>query len=232
MNLGTTPPEDNRRARQDADTNAIYRPGHVESSNAFTRDPANDETALLTPVTDHTHALDRIPLTQRRRWQVALGSLGGIAALLLALTVYLWISSNSWQQRADELTVAAYDIGERLATEEEQVLAQQQQLDLLTQQLDTAQARLLALADEKAQERDSALDAQQEIDYLRELASIGGAVALTLTRCVEDHKTLVGYLKNIELYGAQEVADFEAAVNQICTAAINAATVYQEQLTG
>jgi len=219
--------------RPGTDTNAIYRPDYGTGEKPRVGiNPANEQTTVLTPVPERTAALNRIPLNERRRWQVVAAGLALVALILGALTIYLWVASDRWSARADTLESQAYDLGERLATEQAYVVDQTEQIDILTQQLATAQQRITELADETAQAGDDVAFAQQEIAYLRELVSLGGSVSLALNRCVNEQKTLVGYLQNAEDYSPSDIAQFKSSVDALCAAAQNANSTLQKELAG
>ena len=193
--------------------------------------PQNEETIVLTPVATKTDILDRIPLSERRRWQAVAGIAAVVATLMAGLVAYLWVINGQWEQRVDRLTVDSYDLGERLSAEQSQVVSLQGDLDLLNEQLTTAQERISELADEKAQLSDSQAAIQQEIELLEELAGLGGSVAFALNRCISAQDQLVEYLENSEAYDAGELAAYQDDVNTICTAAKNANDIFQEALT-
>lgn len=213
------------------DTGAYYRPDYSPSEKPRAGiNPANEETTVLTPVPERTGALDRIPLGERKRWQVIAASLGGLLLVAIGLTIYLWISSDRWSARADALEGEARDLGSRLATEQEYVVQQTEQINILTQQLATAQQRITELADQTAKAGDDVAFAQQEIAYLTELSSLGGSVSVALNRCVNEQKTLVGYLQNSSAYSASDIAQFKASVDALCRAAQSANSELQNQL--
>jgi len=197
----------------------------------FRRGPANDETTVLTPVTAATHILDRIPLSERKRWRLLAGGAAGLAVLGIGFSVYLWGINNQWQTRANDLSDEAHGLSERLTETRSQVVDLQAQIDGLNDQLDTAQTRLIELADEKAQEGDAAAYAQQQIALYQELSIQGGAVATALDRCVSEMDKLVVYLKDPGSWIPSEVAAFEASVNVICDSAQGANDSFQNALT-
>ncbi len=217
--------------RPGTDTNAIYRPDYGTGERPRPGiNPTNEQTTVLTPVPERTAALNRIPLGERRRWQVVAAALGVAVLVLGGLTIYLWITSDKWAARSASLEGQAYDLGARLSTEQEYVVQQTEQIDILTQQLSTAQQRITELADQSAQAGDDVAYAQQEIQYLNELASLGGSVSLALNRCANEQKTLVGYLQNSENYSAAEIAQFKSSVDALCAAAQSANSQLQSEL--
>lgn len=207
-----------------------YRPSGT--SRAVPRiNPANLETTVLTPVAAPTDILHRIPISERKLWRLLAGGAAGLALLSIAFSLYLWSANAKWQERADQLTSEAYNLGAKLAVEQSHVLDQQADIDAITQQLETARDRLVELADETTQAGDSAAFAQQQIAKYEELAALGGSVSLALNRCVNEQKNLVTYLKNPSLYSEEDVANFEATVKALCAAAQSANTGLQQALT-
>jgi hypothetical protein len=217
--------------RPGTDKNAIYRPDYGTGERPRPGiNPANEQTTILTPVPERTAALNRIPLDERRRWQVVAAALSVAILVLGGLTIYLWTASDKWAARSAILEGQAYDIGQRLSTEQEYVVQQTEQIDILTQQLSTAQQRITELADQSAQAGDDVAFAQQEIAYLNELVSLGGSVSLALNRCTNEQKTLVGYLQNSANYSAAEIAQFKSSVDALCAAAQSANSQLQSEL--
>ncbi len=212
-------------------TEAIPSPSSPRTGSVFRRTPANEETTVLTPVTAPTNILDRIPLSERKRWRLFAGGTAGLAALLLAFTVYLLVINNQWQTRADALTIESYDLGERLTDALGQIVDQQAQIDLLGEQLETSQERVLELADEMAQAGDNATYTQQQLALYQELSALGGSVSLALNHCVNEHEKLVGYLKNPGAWDPESLAAYEAGVNQLCDSAQSANATLQKALT-
>ncbi len=86
----------------------------------------------------------------------------------------------------------------------------------------TAQQKITDLADQTAKAGDDVAFAKQQIANLYELAALGGSVSVALNRCVNDQKTLIGYLQNSAKYNASEVAQFKSSVDALCAAAQSA----------
>src|SRR5674476_593032 len=77
---------------------------------------ANEETTVLTPVTDGTGALDRIPVSRQKLW-IAVTAMGVILlAVAIGLIVQLRSVSLKWEQQVTEVKAQNYDVGQRLAT--------------------------------------------------------------------------------------------------------------------
>ncbi len=213
------------------DTNAYYRPDYATGERPRVGiNPANEQTTILTPVPERTGALNRIPLAERKRWQVIVASLGVVLLAAIGFSIYLWIASDRWAARADDLETESYDLGARLATEQEYVVQQTEKITILTQQLATAQQRITELADQTAQAGDDVAFAQQRIQLLTELSALGGSVSVTLNRCVNEQKTLVGYLQNADAYTPSDIAAFKSDVDALCAAAQSANATLQKQL--
>src|SRR5690606_35290966 len=128
---------------------------------------ANEETTVLTPVSDRTDALDRIPVTQRRMWIIITAVLGVLVLASWYFVYDLWKVSRAWEQQVDDVIAQNYDLGERLATEQEHVVALQKDYDTTSEQLKVAQERVIALSAEAAQRDDNAEFYTHQINDLR-----------------------------------------------------------------
>jgi hypothetical protein len=190
---------------------------------------ANEETTVLTPVSDGTAAIDRIPVARHKL---------GIAVtvvLTLLLIASVWISvhlrnvSLDWEAQVEEIKAQNYDLGARLSEEQTQVVELQSANDQLTSQLKTAQQKVLELADEKAQQGDDVEFYARQIDDLTVALSTAAGVANALDRCIEGKTQLVGYLKEAEKYDPVELEAFEASLKIKCDNAV-AANVELQQL--
>jgi len=191
---------------------------------------ANEETSVLTPVSDGTSAIDRIPLSHKTRW-IVLTSI--LTALLIGMTVfagYLWNVSDAWSLQVDKVDAANTDLGERLGAEQSEVVRQQAQIDLLSTQLATAQARITELADINARTGDDVQYYVAEINARSELAATAAAVANALNRCVEGHQQLVIYLRDEENYDPADLTEYEASLTALCSNAISANVQLQAAL--
>lgn len=223
------PSSDTPTTPSNTPTDAIPSP---RTEQVFRHTIANEETTVLTPVTAPTNLLDRIPLTERKRLMLLAGGAGIFAVLLLAFTMYLLVINNQWQTRTEALTVEAYDLGERLTDANGQIVEKQAQIDLLGDQLETAQGKVLDLADEMAQVGDDSTYIQQQLDLYRNLASLGGTTSLALNRCVNEYGQLVDYLKDPGAWDPESLAAYEESVrNDICQPALNANATLQKTLT-
>lgn len=194
------------------------------------RNPNVEETTVLTPVGTGTSPIDRIPLSHKKRWIVVTSILGVLLIASLAFAGYLWDVSRAWEAQVGEITGVSTDLGERLATEQAEVVRLQEQLDVTSEQLSTAQKRITELADLNAQTGDDVQFYVQEINRQRELATTGAAVAAALNRCVEGQKQLVIYVRNSQNYDPTEVAAYEASLKTLCDNAISANATLQQAI--
>ncbi|MCJ7826827.1 MAG: hypothetical protein MUP36_01100 [Demequinaceae bacterium] len=185
----------------------------------------------MTPITAATNILDRIPLSERKRWRLLTGGSAVLSILLLGISVYLLVINDQWQTRADALTTEGYDLGQRLSDARGQILEKQATIDLISEQLETAQARVIELADDKAQAGDDVSYAQHQLSLFQELSALGGSVSLALNHCVNEHEKLVGFLKDPAAWDPGELAAYEADVNTLCNSAQSANATLQKALT-
>lgn len=195
---------------------------------------ANEETTVLTPVSDGTTALDRIPVSRQKLW-IAITAIG-VILLAVAITLMLQTRSSAlkWQQQVADVKAQNYDLGQRLAAEQAQVVTLQRENDQVASQLKTVQQKVLDLADEKAQQGDNVEFYARQIDELTTALSTAMGVANALDRCIEGETQLVGYLKDAAsttpTYDPIEIADFEASLKIKCDNAVAANVELQRVL--
>lgn len=191
---------------------------------------ANEETTILTPVSDGTTALDRIPVSRQRLWIIVTS----IGAILLIIAVILTIQSRNvahqWSTQVDDVTAQNYDLGQRLAAAQTQVVNLQADNDEITSQLKTAQQKVLDLADEKAQQGDNVEFYARQIDDLTVAFSTAKGVANSLDRCIEGKTQLIGYLKDSAKYDPADIAEYEASLKIKCDNAVAANVELQQVL--
>jgi len=192
---------------------------------------ANEETTVLTPVSDGTTALDRIPVSRQRLW-IAITAVG---VILLAVAIVLLLQTRSaalkWEQQVEEVKVQNYDLGTRLADEQNQVVTLQGENDQVTSQLKTVQQKVLDLADEKAQQGDNVEFYARQIDDLTTALSTAKSVGNALDRCIEGKTQLIGYLRAPANYDPVEIANFETSLTVKCDNAVAANVELQQILT-
>lgn len=196
---------------------------------------ANEETTVLTPVSDGTAAIDRIPVSRQKLWIV----ITAIGAILLAVAITLMFQARNasfkWQQQVEDIKAQNYDLGQRLADEQTQVVALQNENDQVASQLKTVQQKVLDLADEKAQQGDNVEFYARQIDELTTALSTAKGVANALDRCIEGQTQLVGYLKDAAsptpTYDPAEITAFEASLKIKCDNAVAANVDLQQVLS-
>ncbi len=156
-----------------------------------------------------------------------------LALTVLALTgvaIYLSDVVGQWEERTDELTDVNYSLGDQVAAQEETIESQTQQIDILTNQLNTAQDRISALANQSANSDDDLAYAEQRIELLSGYASTGAAIANALTRCVDGQEQLVEYLVDPGDLEEEEIVAYAESVDSLCTAARESNTEFQALL--
>lgn len=166
---------------------------------------------------------------RRRWWPVALLAL--LLAAAIALTVYLWQVLEEWQDRSDELTTAAYDIGEELAVTRGELDGARSELEAVRSQLTAAQQRISELAEEKARIGDDVATQNQLLDYQARVSQAAGKVAEALDLCVRSQQQLIVYLEDDpEAYDAEELDRFGNEVETLCQSATDANIQLQREL--
>ena len=191
---------------------------------------ANEETTVLTPVSDGTAALDRIPVSRQRLWIVITSLLAVFLIVTIGLLVKTRNSALQWERQVEDVKAQNYDLGVRLADEQTQVVTLQGQNDQVSSQLKTVQQKGLDLADEKAQQGDNVEFYAREIDNLTTALSTAKSVANALDRCIEGKTQLIGYMNEADKYDPIEIVDFEASLKIKCDNAIAANVELQRVL--
>ncbi|WP_291380200.1 hypothetical protein [Demequina sp.] len=194
------------------------------------RNAANEETTVLTPVSDGTAALDRIPVKRQRLW-IIVTSLLLVLLMVAGYIIYRLVDvSNQWEAQVEDVKAQNYDLGQRLADEQTQVIDLQGQVDTVSEQLRTVQQRILELADDVAQRDDNAEFYARQISDLTAVLTTASAVANSLNKCVDYKEQLIGYLKDPDNYDPAEVTEFENGVTKVCDAATSANSDLQTAL--
>ena len=196
----------------------------------ISRTAADGQTTPVTPVSDSGVAPDRVPGRRQSLWIVISSVL--VALLIVAGIVIYRLAdvSNLWDTQVQDVKAQNYDLGRRLADEQVKVINLQSQVDLISEQLSTAQQRVLELADEVAQRDDNAEFYARQISDLTDSLTTASAVANSLNKCVDYEQQLIGYLKEPDNYDPAEVATFEAGVTKVCDAATAANVTLQTAL--
>lgn len=198
----------------------------------FTRNPLNEETTILTPVTDGTAAVDRIPVGRQKLWIIITSAIAVLLIAMTGLSIYLGVIADRWSDQVDQVKQQNYDLGQKVASEQAQVVDLQNQLSVTTQQLTTAQQRVLEQADELAQRDDNVEFYARQINDLTSTVNTASAVASALNRCIDSKTEYIGYLKDSSKYSADDLAKFETGVKTLCDNAVAANVQLQQLLAG
>lgn len=195
---------------------------------------ANEETTVLTPVTDGDAAIDRTPVpdgapaiaripgSRQKMWIIIAAVSVALLIVAIIVVVHLRNVSLEWEAQVNAVKVQNYDLGTSLAGEQTQVVDLESANEQITSQLQTAQQKILELADEKAQQGDNVEFYARQIDDLTTELASAASVANSLDRCIDGKTQLVGYLKEPANYDAVEVADFETSLKIKCDNAVAA----------
>ncbi|WP_084127034.1 hypothetical protein [Demequina sp. NBRC 110054] len=167
----------------------------------------------------------------RLRWIMVTAFLALTVLSLTGVAIYLTDVVEQWEQRSDELTEANYELGDKIASQKETIASKTDQIDILTEQLNTAQDRISELASQSANSDDDLAYAEQRLEILSGYASTGAAVANALVRCLDSEEQLVEYLANPDDYDEDEVAAYAESVDELCTAARESNSQFQALLT-
>lgn len=166
-----------------------------------------------------------------RRAKVAVTLLAVTTALLIGSTVYLWRTSDAWEGRANDYEAVSHDLGSDLSDTRAELKATAAELEAVQSQLSTAQARIIELANEKAQIGDDREAQRLLVDYQERVSSAAGKVALALDQCVRGQNQLIGYLQNAELYDPKDLDAYATDVQDLCQAATDANSALQAELS-
>lgn len=166
-----------------------------------------------------------------RRAKVAALILAVTTAILIGSTAYLWRTSDAWEGRADDYEAVSHDLGSDLSDTRAELKATTDELSAVQSQLSTAQARIIELANEKAQIGDDREAQRLLVDYQERISSAAGKVALALDQCVRGQNQLIGYLQNAELYDPKDLDAYATDVQNLCQAATDANTALQAELS-
>lgn len=174
-----------------------------------------------------------LPLNQHARvWMLLSGVLGIMLIAALVIVGYLWNVNGKWQDQVSSLTVAGYDLGDRIAEHQKQIDQLNSTNGLLSDQLATAKDKVLSLSNEKAQWSDQTAFAQQQVDLLAGQIASAQTVVAQLGRCLEGEQQLDEYLAApVDTYTPEEIDAFRTSVDTLCTAATTATAEFQKSLT-
>jgi len=160
-----------------------------------------------------------------------------VAAALVALVItlvgtssYLYRTSYAWEDRAGQYSTTSSALGSALAETKRDLSGARAELDAVRTQLTTAQARIIELADEKAQVGDDREAQRLVADYQVRVSDAAGRVALALDQCVQGQNQLIGYLATPELFDEAALGQYTSDVAALCTAATDANDALQVEL--
>lgn len=190
--------------------------------------PDDDGSGAPTGESPTTPLAPAAPPRPRRRWPVV--TLAVVLVGTLAAGAYLAVLARAWSARADELDATATDLGRRLAQTQADLDQRSSELGTVQAQLQTAQDRLVELADEKARTGDDREAQRQLAAYQARVSEAAGAVASALQECVRGQEQLIGYLKDRERYDPASLAGFEGDVTSLCDQAETANADLQREL--
>lgn len=196
--------------------------------------PDGSGTVPVTVVGEPGH---HAPAHRRRRWpqRVAVVLLLLLAAALGAATWYLHGTTRAWEERAGEYLEDARGLGSEVASGRAELADTEAELAAVREQLGTAQARIVELADEKAQLGDDREVQRQLVDYQQRVSEAAGQVALALDQCVQGQQQLIGYLQSsvegTAEYDPDQLARFGTDVEALCQAATEANIALQRELS-
>ncbi|MDN4473700.1 hypothetical protein [Demequina zhanjiangensis] len=216
-------------------TASAASPGEDASQTSTRHDdaPTTSQAGAAEPTEAELEEQERLdPTTERRRWILLTAFLGVTVLSLIGVSLYLSDVVSQWELRTEELTEVNYDLGAQLADAQDTIEAQTTRIDVLTTQLNTAKDRITALANETANYDDDRAYTAQQIEQLEGLAATGAAVANALTRCIDGEEQLVTYLEDPENYEEEEILAFQESVEELCTAARDSNSEFQQLLNG
>lgn len=161
-----------------------------------------------------------------------------LVILLLAtagVAVYLYRTSQAWQERAEAYLAAGQDVGTELAARQAELAGVEAELEAVRAQLATAQDRIIELANEKAAAADDREAQRQIADYQERVTVAAGQVAFALDQCVQGQNQLIAFLETqIELAETGEALppNQEAIdqVHELCEGAREANISLQSEL--
>lgn len=233
------PPSDAPRAPSDETT---VLTAAAPAAKPTTRGEPPAEIASATPAPDgHPEPIagpNTGPAHRRRagRWRRAL-TVVLVIALLVATgaAVYLYRTSQAWQERAEAYLAAGQDVGADLAARQAELAGLESELEAVRAQLATAQDRIIELANEKAAAADDREAQRQVADYQERVSVAAGQVAFALDQCVQGQNQLIAFLESQieaaetgeELLPNQEAID---QVHELCEGAREANIALQSEL--
>jgi len=196
------------------------------TSSASDADTRVQATAEAPMASDPADSADPPRLRPR-----AVAVLLALLVLALVLAGYLGTTARAYQERATWGVNQARAIGVDLASTRAALEGTTAELEGVRTQLATAQARITALADEKAQVADDREAQRKLVDYQQRVSEAAGTVASALERCVRGQDQLIAYLGNTSAYSPADLRRFGTEVDGLCQSATNANQALQVELS-
>ena len=192
--------------------------------------PATAPVPAVLPTGPVTRSGPAPSMPRHRRQPWALLVLSILLALTLGLATYLLMTTRAYERRSAEWEAAARTTGSDLTQARADLEATTSDLTATRDQLATAQARIIELADEKAQLGDDRAIQRQLVDYQQRISAAAGNVATALSSCIDGQYKLIGYLENPGAYVQADLARFRTDVQTVCGAATDANAALQREL--
>jgi hypothetical protein len=192
--------------------------------------PASAPTSATLSIGPVPRDLPTASMPRHRRQPWALLVLSILLALTLGLATYLLLTTRAYEHRSAEWEAAARTTGTQLTQTRAELEATSSDLAATRDQLATAQARIIELADEKAQLGDDRAIQRQLVDYQQRISAAAGNVATALSSCIDGQYKLIGYLENPSAYDQTDLARFRTDVQTVCGAATDANAALQREL--
>lgn len=214
-----------------ADPRAVdLRAGTAAARPAGTPEAASGVPSATAPEHRHDEHAHVAPPARRRRRGWGLATLAVLLVAAAALATVLWLRVVSWQDYAARVEDQGRDVGTELATLRAQHEGTLGELAAVSDQLATAQERIVQLADEKAQVGDDREVQRQLVDYQARISQAAANVASALSTCIDAQNQLITYLEDAESYDPADLERFKGDVQGVCAAATDANTELQRQL--
>src|SRR5690625_6968789 len=119
---------------------------------------------------------------------------------LSGVGVYLYQTTEAWQDRSAALSDRVQDLADAVATLDDELEVTISALERTETQLDTARDRITALADEKAQLGDEHAVQQRLVEYQQHISEIAADVLFALDECITGQNRVMDYLEDPDRY--------------------------------
>jgi len=153
-----------------------------------------------------------------------------LTAAALGLGTYFWFAADRWQAAAAAWEDQARNHGASVAEVTAQLETARAEVVAIQDNLQSAQARITELANERAQLGDQQVVDQNRIDFQARLSAAAGQVASSLELCITRQDELIEALRNPGRYTEESVARFGEQVVQFCNDARTANANLQAEI--